>query len=77
MQSLHLTPLAPNMTEVRYGTKYVLFSYQTPVAYSDEAGACFITSKKWSNTTSKHISKWLNGRQATKVNQDTIDNLVK
>jgi hypothetical protein len=65
------------MTEVRYGAKYVLFSYQTPVAYSDESGACFRTNKKYSNTTSKHISKWLNGRQAIEVSQDTIDQLVK
>jgi hypothetical protein len=77
MKSLHLTTLGANMTEVRYGTKYVLFSYQTPVAYMDEEQNVFVTSKKWSNTTSKHISKWVNSRSFTKVSQETIDNLVK
>ena len=77
MTSLHLTPLGANMTEVRYGDNYVLFSYQTPVAYSDKDGNVFVTNKKWSATTSKHISKWVNGRSFKKVPQDTIDNLVK
>lgn len=39
MKSMHLTPLGPNMTEVRYGENYVLFSYQEAVAYSNESGA--------------------------------------
>jgi len=77
MNSLHLTPLGANNAEIRYGTNYVLFSYQTPVAYSDQNGNVYVTAKKWSNTTSKHISKWVNGRNFTKVNQDVIDNLVK
>lgn len=77
MKSMHLTPLGPNITEVRYGENYVLFSYQEAVAYSDKTGACFKTSKKWSKTTSSHISKWLNGRQASEVSQHVIDQLVK
>ena len=77
MNGLHLTPLGPNMNEVRYGDKYVLFSYQTPVAYSDNEGNVYVTSTKYSNTTSKHISKWVNGRPFSKVNQEDIDKLVK
>lgn len=77
MKSMHLTPLGPNITEVRIKDKYVLFSYQTPVAYSDNTGACFKTSKKWSNTTSKHIQKWLGGRPATVCSQSELDELVK
>jgi hypothetical protein len=77
MKNLHLTPLGANVTEVRYGDNYVLFSYQTPVAYMDVSGTCFQTNEKFSVTTSKHISKWLNGRFAAKVNQDQIENLVK
>ncbi len=77
MNSLHLTPLGTNITEVRYGDKYVLFSYQTPVAYRTEDMQYYVTNKKWSNTTSKHISKWVGGAQTIKVNQDVIDDLVK
>jgi len=77
MNSLHLTQLAPNMTEVRYGENYVLFSYQTPVAYSDKAGQVFKTNKKWSATTSKHLTKWIGNRPFTLVDQLFIDNLVK
>ena len=77
MNSLHLTTLGANMTEIRYGSNYVLFSYQTPVAYMNEAQELFVTAKKYSNTTSKHVSKWLNGRSATKIDQAVIDNLVK
>lgn len=77
MKSLHLTPLGPNITEVRYGDKYVLFSYQTPVAYSDNSGSCFATKTKYSNTTSKHIKTWLSGRIAKLVDQSIIDNIVR
>lgn len=77
MNTLHLTKLGTNQTEVRYGNNHILFSYSTPVAFSDNAGNCFVTSKFWSKTTSKHINSWLAGRKATKVSQDTIDNLIK
>lgn len=77
MNSLHLTVLGPNMTEVRIGTNYVLFSYQTPVAYSNEAGEVFKTDKKWSNTTGKHLSKWIGSRAFKSVPQGEIDKLIK
>lgn len=32
---MNLKLLASNMTEINTGTKIVLFSYQTPVAYFD------------------------------------------
>lgn len=77
MNTLHLTQLASNMTEVRYGDNYVLFSYQTPVAYSNKVGEVFKTNKKWSATTSKHLTKWINNRSFTLVDQSVIDNLVR
>jgi hypothetical protein len=71
-EDMHLTQLGPNQTEIRVGGKYVLFSYQTPVAYSDESGNCFRTATNYSTTTSKHINAWLGGRQAKSVPQEQI-----
>jgi hypothetical protein len=49
-----------NMTEVLFSDRTSLFfSYETPVgAYIPNEGF-YITDKKWSRTTSKHINKWL------------------
>ena len=77
MKSLHLTPLGNNVTEVRYGTNYVLFSYQTAVAYCDKGGLFFVSSTKYSKTTTKHIKAWLKDMNYTVVSQETIDNLIK
>ena len=54
----------------------VLFSYNTPVAARTPEGI-FKTSKKWSNTTSKHINAWLNGARAEEKPQEFFDNLIK
>ncbi len=79
-----LNPIRENMTELELSEKIVgglpikvLFSYRTPVAMSDSAGLCFITEKKWSNTTSRHINEWLQGRPARKEKQEFFDGLVK
>lgn len=61
----------------------VLFSYETPVAgrtnkeLPGHTGGYFKTDKKWSITTSKHINKYLEGVNATIVDQNSINNLVK
>ena len=54
----------------------VLFSYNTPVAVRTPEGI-FKTSKKWSNTTSKHINTWLDGAEAEQKPQEFFDNLIK
>ena len=71
------------MTEVRIGNKVVLFSYKTPVAYSEvtELGRGYYkTNKKWSATTSRHINQWLPKPQeefgVEEVEQDVLDNLL-
>ena len=64
------------MTELQLGNYTVLFSYETPVAYQNHAGMLTVTSKKWSQTTSKHINKWVAGRNAQLVSQSVIDSLV-
>ena len=58
---MKLTPVKSNMNVVEIGDKKVLFSYQTPVAAIVKIGGmeqAIRTQKKWSNTTSRHITEW-------------------
>ena len=55
---MKLNPIASNMTELVTTNVRILFSYKTPVA-AYHSGQYYKTSKHWSNTTSKHINKWL------------------
>ena len=72
---MNLKPLASNKTELTLGDgTQVLFSYETPVACWIQ-GEYFKTSKKWSNTTSRHINSWVH--LATEKPQEYFDNLVK
>lgn len=74
---MKLNPIGSNQTELTTGSHTVLFSYRTPVAYVDHGtGQAYKTAKKWSKTTSKHITRWLQGRTATEVSQDVLDALV-
>ena len=66
-----------NMTEITTarGNK-VLYSYETPVAGWTEQGA-FRTEEKFSVTTSKHINKYLGGKDIGRVvPQSYIEGLV-
>jgi hypothetical protein len=72
---MNLKPIASNKTELTLGDgTQVLFSYETPVACWIN-GEFFKTSKKWSNTTSRHINSWVH--LATEKPQEFFDNLVK
>ena len=70
-------------TEIReievFRTIEVLVSYQTPVAYAID-GLWHYTSHKYSSTTSKQITRFLNARiggraNALEVGQDEVDNI--
>ena len=83
--ALEIDPIAPNMTELRLEGVRVLFSYSTPVAchltdpraISDIAlPGYYRTEKKWSPTTTRHISKWLDGSTASSEPQEFFDNLL-
>ena len=82
---MKLTPIGSNMTEVEIGNKAILFSYKTPVAYHETGIGYAKTSKRWSNTTSRHINQWLKlkgydasrGDGLREVSQDYLDDLVK
>lgn len=71
-----LKQIGLNLKVVSIGSKRILFSYSTPVAY-EEYGECFRTGKHWSKTTSRHINKWLEGIESQVVPQEQIDALSK
>lgn len=79
---MNLTPLGANKTELQIGDIQILFSYKTPVAarvlnFEGNKYVYYKTSKKWSRTTSKHITQWLNGERADEREQSYFDELVK
>ena len=59
------------------GTTEVFFSYETPVAgFSDKLG--WVKTDKWySSTTTRHINKYIDGKNHTVVSQSVIDDLLK
>lgn len=74
---MKLTPLAANMTEVQTGSLKVLFSYKTPVAYFDSlTDQYYSTEQFWSQTTTRHINKWVDKSRLKQVKQDVLDNLL-
>jgi len=76
MQSFKLNQIASNMTLVETPHHRVLFSYATPVACFDKhTYDYFKTDRKWSQTTTRHINKWLDGVHANEKPQAYFDNL--
>lgn len=71
---MNLINKGSNQVVVNLGSRDVLFSYNTAVAYR-ENGEYFVTDKFWSVTTSKHINKFVNGAEAVKVSQNTLNSL--
>ena len=70
--------LGSNMTEVVLGGRSILVSYETPVALHIEGMGYIVTDKKWSRTTSRHISKFLNGDKPYKTEpQEYFDALLE
>ena len=54
---------------------YILFSYNVPVAIRIH-GREYKTSKRWSNTTSKHVTAWCVS-DAMPVDQNTLERLCR
>ncbi len=74
---MKLQSIGSNMTELNINGVSVLFSYSTPVAGWDDKGA-FRTSKHYSTTTSRHINKYLGGKDiGRKVDQEYINSIVE
>tara|TARA_R110001592_G_scaffold230264_1_gene487062 strand:- start:1398 stop:1637 length:240 start_codon:yes stop_codon:yes gene_type:complete len=77
---MKLRQIASNMTELAVDNASILFSYETPVAGWDDDGA-FESETKYSVTTSKHITKYFDGKErrqriVRKVPQSFINELV-
>lgn len=74
---MKINTLGNNQTEVILNCGTVVFhSYNTPVAALLPSGRYVKTSTKYSNTTTRHINKWLSGISAEVVDQSFIDNLI-
>lgn len=68
-----------NRNQVNLGKTTIFFSYQTPVACHIEGQGYFRTTKKWSVTTSKHITQWLaemGAHDCAEKDQEFFDNLA-
>lgn len=73
---MKLKTLGSNKTELHLDNgAVVFFSYNTPVAAQLAEGGFVKTNRKWSVTTSKHISQWLAGRNAQEIDQSVLDNM--
>lgn len=72
---IKLRVVGPNQTEVKVGHVTLFFSYNTLVAAHGENG--FLrTEEKYSQTTTRHINKWLAGAYASPVPQATLERLA-
>ena len=74
---MKVTQLGSNQTLLTLGHNEVLFSYETPVAGYDERIGWFRTEEKFSQTTTKHINKYLAQLKFTVVPQQYIENIVE
>ncbi|MDE2584085.1 MAG: hypothetical protein KGN39_01710 [Betaproteobacteria bacterium] len=75
--SAKIKSLGANKTEVHLSSGAVVFvSYSTPVAAQLAGGGFIRTAEKYSVTTSKHITQWLDGRKAAVVPQATLDAML-
>jgi len=66
-----------NATVISLGDNEVLVSYSTPVAAFIQGKGYFKTERKWSNTTSKHVNRWLSGVNARVMPQEFFDDLME
>ena len=77
---MKLKLIGSNQTEVQLSDHYetqIFFSYEQAVCVRN-ANGCFVTTEKYSRTTSKHINKWVSGLSniIKMVPQSEIDNMV-
>jgi hypothetical protein len=71
------TKIGSNMSEIHYGRIQVMYSYETPVAGYHPNKGYFRTESYYSVTTSKHINKYLGGKNVgVKVSQEWINSLI-
>jgi len=73
---MQIKPIASNMTELVTGGCTVLFSYETPVAAYTPTQGYVRTAKWYSQTTTRHINKWLDGVDAQEMPQAFFDSII-
>ena len=76
---MELKSLAANRTVLIFnrGITEILFSYETPVAgYSNKLGY-IKTDQYYSQTTTRHINKYIGDNYHTVVSQSVINDLLK
>ncbi len=73
---MKIKQVGSNMTELRLENVHVLFSYETPVAACIFGEGFVRTAQGYSQTTTRHINKWLDGVDAPEVPQAYIDALI-
>jgi len=74
---ISIKKLGPNQTLLRGPMFDVLFSYEIPVAGFITGDGYFRTKEKFSNTTTKHINKWLKENQAENVDVISQEEIYK
>jgi hypothetical protein len=73
---MKLKPIKQNLAELTTSSDdQILISYDTPVAAYIE-GVYYRTAKKWSKTTSRHLSFWLGDVEADEKDQSFFDDLL-
>jgi hypothetical protein len=73
---MQIRPIASNMTELVTDGCTVLFSYETPVAAYTPTQGYVRTAKWYSQTTTRHINKWLDGVDADEMPQEFFDSIT-
>jgi len=68
--------ISKNQTVINLDRASVFVSYETPVAAFIEGQGYFRTETKWSQTTTRHINKWLGSVDATEKPQEFFDGLL-
>lgn len=75
---MKLRVLGSNQTVLEFvGGKEVFFSYNTPVAGFLPGVGYFRTETKYSQTTSRHINKYLGGAKAVNASDSEIQAIVE
>ena len=80
---MHINRISLNETEVHFNKRLVdetkrttfFFSYDTPVA-AKVGTTYYKTEEKFSNTTSRHLNKWLEGVQYVVQPQSWFDKAI-
>ncbi|NCC71480.1 hypothetical protein EOM09_07950 [bacterium] len=73
---MKLNTIAKDMTEIIFSDNSKLFySYNTPVVFISAENKAYKTNKRYSSTTTRHISKYLEGKMAELKEQNFFNSI--